>query len=141
MHVDRLTVRDFRAYHKANPQVWKLFKKFTMQVIGRGYRHFGSGAIIERIRWFVNVETKNDPWKINNNYRSFYARKFMEMYPEYDGFFRRRESVADGMFPPGGSKRKRRKAKRKKKAKTKTKKKVKKAKKTRAKKRKKRSSR
>lgn len=100
--IHKLTVGDFREYHVANPQVWTLFKKFTMQVISRGYRHFGAKCVMERVRGHVNVETKADPWKLNNNFASFYARMFMAAYPEYLGFFRRRLSVADSLYPPGG---------------------------------------
>ena len=98
----KLTIQDFLDYHAANPKIWELFLKFTMQVISRGYRHFGAKCVMERVRWYINVETKEDPWKINNNFAAFYARKFMEMYPEYLGFFRRRLSVADALYPPEG---------------------------------------
>ena len=96
----RLRVDDFLAFHRDNPRVWELFRKYTLAVTGRGFRHYGAGGIWERIRWHVEVETRGEPWKINNNYRAFYARKFMSQYPEYLGFFRRRESVADALYAP-----------------------------------------
>lgn len=96
----RLSVSDFLTYHRNNPQVWTLFRKFTLEVISRGFRHYGASGIWERIRWHVEIETLGEPWKVNNNYRAFYAREFMRQYPEYLGFFRRRESVADGLYPP-----------------------------------------
>lgn len=94
----------FDTYHRNNPQVWILFKKFTLQVIGAGYKHYGAAAIFQRIRWHINVETKADPFKVNNNFVPYYSRMFMVAYPEYNGFFRRRESHADALFPPGGGK-------------------------------------
>jgi hypothetical protein len=52
--------------------------------------------ITERIRWELYITTKSDDgFKINNNHRAFYSRKFMNMYPEWDGIFRTRQSVAD----------------------------------------------
>lgn len=96
----RLTVAQFLAFDRANPQVWELFRTFTLQVISRGFRNYGASGIWERMRWHMEVETPaGEPWKVNNDYRAFYARKFMLEYPEYLGFFRRRESVADGLYP------------------------------------------
>jgi hypothetical protein len=101
-----LSAADFMAWHRANPQVYELFRKFALDIIRRGYRHYGAAAVMERIRWYLDVETvapeggRREPFKCNNDYRAFYARKFMEEYPEYMGFFRRRESVADTLYPP-----------------------------------------
>ena len=75
-------------FHKENPSVYELFKKFTFEAINAGHEHYGARGVIERIRWHTSVETKGDPFKINNNWTSFYARLFMVHHPEYDGFFR-----------------------------------------------------
>jgi len=36
-----------------------------------------------------------EPFKLNNNYRAFYARKIMAEVPELAGFFEVRASAAD----------------------------------------------
>lgn len=77
-------------YHQENPHVWKLFEKFTFQAIRAGFKNYSVNAIIERIRWHSEVETKGDIFKINNNHRPYYARYFHHKYPQYEGFFRTR---------------------------------------------------
>jgi len=79
-------------WHKQNPHVWEMFEKYTFQAISAGYDHYSVNAIFERIRWHTDIETKGDPFKINNNHRAYYARYFHYMYPEFDGFFRTREA-------------------------------------------------
>jgi hypothetical protein len=79
------------AYHQANPEVYELIKRFTFQVIAAGFEHYSITSIYERVRWHTMVETSGDPFKINNNHRAYYARKFMEDHPEHRGFFRTRE--------------------------------------------------
>lgn len=85
----------FLNYHNDNPVVFNMFERFTMNAIKSGRKNFGAKLVGERLRWYSQVETKNDIFKINNNYISFYARMFEEKHPEYKGFFRKRKSVAD----------------------------------------------
>jgi len=89
-------IREFERFDAENPHVWKLFERFTFEAIASGRRHFSISLITERIRWELYITTKSDDgFKINNNHRAFYSRKFMNMYPEWDGIFRTRQSVAD----------------------------------------------
>ena len=78
----------FIAFDHQNPRVWDLFVRFTHE------------AIIERIRWKTNVETRDNKFKINNDFAAFYARKYHKTFPQHDGFFRTRHSVADRSFIP-----------------------------------------
>ena len=75
-----------------HPEVWKLFVKFTLNRIARGFKHYGAGAIFERIRWETDQARPDgtNRFKMGNNFRAFYARRFMRMYPQHDGFFRTR---------------------------------------------------
>lgn len=86
---------DFEKFDKENPHVFELFEKFTFDAIKAGRKHFSVAVITERIRWYSQVETKGDMFKINNNYKAFYGRKFEKKHPLYEGFFRKRRSVAD----------------------------------------------
>lgn len=81
----------FDIYDKENSHIYLLFVKFTMEAKDSGRCNYSSKAIFERIRWFVDVETSGDTFKINNNYPAYYARKMMQDYPEFSGFFRTRE--------------------------------------------------
>lgn len=81
---------DAKLYHEQNPHIYDLFEKFAMQAIISGKKHLGAKMIVERIRWYTDVEAKNDQFKINNNMTPFYARLFEENRPQYKGFFRKR---------------------------------------------------
>ena len=87
------------AFHKENPKVYQLFEKFSFQLIARGFNNYSSNAVFERIRWETD-EADTDgksTFKINNNYRAFFARAFMKRHPEYDGFYRlRKQTSQDG---------------------------------------------
>lgn len=81
----------FDDFDAKNPQVYRLFKLYAHQARDAGHRHFGAAAIFERIRWHVAVETRGDDFKLNNNYRAFYARKMMREDHAFDDFFRTRK--------------------------------------------------
>jgi hypothetical protein len=83
--------RNFEQFHRENPEVWKLFVRFTFEAMHKGFRHYSARAIAHRIRWHTDVETSDYDFKINNNHISRYARLFHKSFPEYDGFFRTRD--------------------------------------------------
>lgn len=88
----------FKEYDQQNPNVWKLFVKFTNQLIGKGYKNHSAVAVIQRIRWETSVIDGDviKEWKINNDHIPFYARKFMLFNPVHNGFFRTREQKSQG---------------------------------------------
>ena len=75
------------AWHKDNPQVWKKFEEYTLQAIESGRKKYSQWAVINRIRWNAEVETKGEEFKISNDYICFYARLFHARYPDYNDFF------------------------------------------------------
>ena len=84
------------AYHKKHPEVWTMFEDFAFQMIERGYKNYSVNAIFERIRWEKDAGGDGiTQFKIGNNYRAFYARRFMRKYPEHEGFFRTREQTSE----------------------------------------------
>ena len=88
---------DFARYHEENPWVYEAFKRLTFQLINAGRQNFSASAVVERIRWGVSIgDYGPDDFKINNNYRAFYARLFHMEHPQHDGFFRtRKQKSAD----------------------------------------------
>jgi hypothetical protein len=86
--IDRLQ-RAFEAFHAANPQVYA-----TLVRLARGYftagRHVGIGHLWEVMRWQRWVETRGDFFRLNNNWRSRYARLIMEQEPDLAGYFETR---------------------------------------------------
>ena len=85
-------LREVKDFHKRNPQVWKLFEQFTFDRIDKGFRHYSADAIMHRVRWETEAGgiPGQEPFKINNNYVSCYARRFMMRNQLYKGFFRTR---------------------------------------------------
>ena len=79
-------------YNKEHPEVWDLFVRFSFEMINRGFKNYSVNAIFERIRWEHDAGGDGiTTFKIGNNHRAFYSRRFMNMYPIHLGFFRTRE--------------------------------------------------
>ena len=90
-------VNEFKTFHSKNPEVYELFKTFTFRAINAGHVRLSSEMIINRIRWETSVETTDKDYKINNDYKPFYSRMFMNEYPKYNNFFATRGSYADNL--------------------------------------------
>ncbi len=97
-----------QTFHDEHPKVWELFARFTFQRINIGFKHYSVNAVFEAIRWEAD-EVGGDgqsTFKLNNNYRAFYARRFMRMNPEHAGFFRTRRQTSEledaSTLPPLG---------------------------------------
>lgn len=90
-------------FHRENPRVWELFVRFTFEVIERGFSRYSAYAVFERIRWETDEADYDgrSTFKLNNNYRPYYARWFMARYPEHQGFFKLR--VLTSAFRPATS--------------------------------------
>jgi hypothetical protein len=85
----------FAEYDAANPGIYFLFKRFANELIKAGRTKLSASLIIERIRWEVSISTQStDAFKVSNNHTAFYARKFMNDFPEYGEIFRTREQKA-----------------------------------------------
>ena len=93
------------AFNKTYPKVWDLFVTFTQELYVRGFRNYSANAVFERIRWETDqadVSGKSE-FKLNNNYRAYYARWYMEYFPEHDGFFRIRRRTSENTNPAIGA--------------------------------------
>tara|TARA_R110000868_G_scaffold399537_1_gene673349 strand:- start:320 stop:700 length:381 start_codon:yes stop_codon:yes gene_type:complete len=84
-------------FHEQYPEVWDLFIRFTFEMINKGFKNYSAQhGIFARIRWEMDAGGNDvNQFKINNNYSAFYARRFMEMYPQHDGFFRTRQQTSE----------------------------------------------
>ena len=89
----------FFKYHGENPHVYDLYLKYAEQVREKGYKNYSIYTIMHRVRWHVNVETRdNDGFKMNNNYAGRYARLIELRNPEFKGFFRNRRLKYDSVL-------------------------------------------
>lgn len=90
----------FIEFHKANPEVYDLFERFTFEAIDSGMNKIGAKFIFERIRWEIMIATKGAGYcvatkktlKLNNNFTAWYARLFMAKHRKYVGLFERRKA-------------------------------------------------
>lgn len=87
----------FLKFHHEYPHVYSLFDRFTRDVIKMGHKHYGVEAIKNRIRWHTTVDTGEEEFKVNNNFKVFYGRLWTQQNPEYKDFFRTRKSIVDEM--------------------------------------------
>ena len=93
--------RDFLEYHKKNPHIWLLFQNYTQQALKSGQQKFSAKAIFERIRWTLEIETK-DPlgFKLQNSMTAYYARLWQSKYPNKAYFFTTRRTSSEQALQP-----------------------------------------
>lgn len=80
-----MTIKEkFLEFHRANPEVYELFERFTFEAINSGMKRVGAKFVFERIRWEIYVSTSGAGYcvplkrdlKLNNNFTAWYARAF-----------------------------------------------------------------
>lgn len=90
------TAERFERFHEANPHVYRTLCRLARQWVNRtGRRKVGIGALFERARWEISIETNDPDFKLNNNYRAYYARLIMATEPDLGELFELRRSAAD----------------------------------------------
>jgi hypothetical protein len=67
-----------------NPEAMRLFRRFASQMLAAGKR-FGIGQLTERVRWECALKTRGEPFKVNNNFRAYIARRLIRENPRYAG--------------------------------------------------------
>jgi hypothetical protein len=87
--------RKFCQYDLENPHIWEAFKELTLTLIDRGFEKISAELVYNQIRWLMYIQHGNDGFKINNNFKPFYARKFARIYPQHNGIFAFRKSKWD----------------------------------------------
>ena len=75
----------FEEFHRANPHVLTNLEALADKLIRRGQTHIGIGYLFEILRYesFMRTEDTDSDFKLNNNYRSRYARILLERHPEW----------------------------------------------------------
>jgi hypothetical protein len=72
--------RAFWEFHRANPQVYRELERRALA--------------LHAMRFSSLMETTGDPWKLNQSWRSRYARLLVEKRPELAGWITMRELKA-----------------------------------------------
>lgn len=84
----------FIAFYQANPSVYAELVKLARDFKNAGHKKMGIGMLWEVLRWqraMKTVDPNGDDWKLNNDFRSRYARTIMQNEPDLRGFFEVRE--------------------------------------------------
>ena len=78
----------FNIFDRENPEVYTLFKSFCFEVLNRGKQKYSARAIMERLRWELDLNPRgSDIYKINDHTIPYYARKFLAEPPQHGSFF------------------------------------------------------
>lgn len=87
----------FAAFHAANPWVYDALVRLARDLVERGASRVGIGMLYEVLRWQWTRST-SDPvsdFKLNNNYRSRYARLIMEQETDLAAIFHTRTLTSE----------------------------------------------
>jgi hypothetical protein len=86
---------EFYAWLRAgNLHIVVAFQKYAIMLRKDGNRkHYGSFAIINKLRWDSYFREVGSEYKISNNTAPYLARLIMAANPELDGMFRVKSSV------------------------------------------------
>ena len=84
--------RKFAEFDAANPHIWAQFVALAENRISHGFEQYSARDIMAYMRWHTPV-SGDDGFKINNNWSSYFARKWrhLGLHPELPDFieFRR----------------------------------------------------
>lgn len=86
---------NFEIFHRHNPHIYRLLREMALDYKRAGHRHCGMKMLWEALRYSSGLQTRGEPYKLNNNYTALYARKLMADEPELAGFFETRERRTD----------------------------------------------
>lgn len=90
------TAEQFEQFHAENPRVYRVLVQIAREWRKRtGRTRLGIGALYERARWEIAITTSDPSFKLNNDYRAFYARLIMARETDLAGMFNLRTSEAD----------------------------------------------
>ena len=83
----------FRHFHAKHPDVYAAICHLARQAKRAGRDKIGVGMIFEVLRWqtFIAARDDEEPYRLNNSYRSRYARLVMDIEDDLDGIFDLRE--------------------------------------------------
>lgn len=90
----------FWEFHLANPEVYSTLVRLAESARRCGVRKIGIGALFERLRWEMALQTDGGEFKLNNNHRAFYARMLMENEPQLAGLFALRKQKVQSSIGP-----------------------------------------
>lgn len=83
----------FQAFHAEHPEVYAKLHKLALRLVQRGYAHLGIGMLWETLRYTTMLgygPDEHQPYRLNDHFRSRYARMLMDDDPRLAGLFETR---------------------------------------------------
>lgn len=81
----------FEKFHEENPHVYEELVKLARVAKERGRARFSIDMIYQVVRWNRFIQTNDPAFKLNDHYRSRYARLIMDQEKDLSGMFEIRE--------------------------------------------------
>lgn len=83
--------QQFLNFWNQNPQVYVRLKELALSLRRKGHERYSINGLFEVLRWEHAMRTTGDSFKLNNNYRAWYARALMQNELKLRDFFETRE--------------------------------------------------
>lgn len=77
----------FEDFHAEHPWVYAALERLTAQWVEAGGGRIGVKALFEQLRWLAPDLANGDPFPLNNNFTSRYARLLRARHPEWRDVF------------------------------------------------------
>jgi hypothetical protein len=83
----------FEQFHRLNPWIYRQLVALARDMAARGRANIGIGMLFEVMRWnyYRKTDDPSSEWKLNNNYRSRYARLIRSQEQDLKDAFELRE--------------------------------------------------
>lgn len=81
----------FLKFHNANPHVYERLRELALLVKSKGRNKYSINGLFEVLRWEQALTTTGSKFKLNNNFRAWYARMLEQNVPELSNFFELRK--------------------------------------------------
>lgn len=83
----------FEAFHHRNPEVYDRIVELARAAVQAGHQRVGIAMLFEVLRYDSMVgHDRREDYKLNNDYKAFYARLVMDREPDLEGVFELRAS-------------------------------------------------
>jgi len=85
-HYPKGKIQKFIEFHKKNPHVLDILENLSNEMYNTGKEKYGFQTIYAVLRWRHDLSTSGDKFKLNDLYRSLYARTLMFKHPKFKDF-------------------------------------------------------
>jgi len=95
----------FQAFHAAHPEVYTRLRIYALELVNAGWEHFGISVVWERVRYetMLGAHAGEDSFKLNDHFRSRYARLLIDQEPRLAEVFTTRQLRSASKPPVCGS--------------------------------------